>query len=497
MIRFIYSLIALIIVSNASAQIEYNKKYFSFNNYRAQDFSIVNDNLAVIGSENFGLSSFFHTIDVAGNVIQSKSFAGSNHLVLSKLMRSVDSTFIAVGDVFNTSNQLTNGLCVRLNSQGDTLWTKTFGSNLNNDVKINDVVQKFDSTFIMVGNNGNEAFVMQLDLQGNMLWSKGFSLSGAGASILEFHAVDVAANGTIIVAGSHFTSTQGEQGIVLKIDASSLLLDAKIFNESTFFKEMKTINNATYLFDQHFGALVKLDSMLNFEWANTYCNFYSEQTGNDAFIEQDTSGMLLFATNDAFYGHVLKIDDFGNPLSEITVIGKSIKSIEKEDGTLCVLSNGPVLGLKSAFVSNPHYGIMQGFSNECAFNQSSFAFPYEFTLNPITLTETGPLVQSQVAISVNNSLVDTEVGCIDILGDLDEVSEADVLTVFPNPTSGLCTLRLNTIEPTAIEILDATGKVIVSFVMQLNEMTFDATTLDSGVYFVKAQDKLVRLVIQK
>jgi hypothetical protein len=83
------------------------------------------------------------------------------------------------------------------------------------------------------------------------------------------------------------------------------------------------------------------------------------------------------------------------------------------------------------------------------------------------------------------------------LGDLDEVSEADVLTVFPNPTSGLCTLRLNTIEPTAIEILDATGKVIVSFVMQLNEMTFDATTLDSGVYFVKAQDKLVRLVIQK
>jgi hypothetical protein len=207
--------------------------------------------------------------------------------------------------------------------------------------------------------------------------------------------------------------------------------------------------------------------------------------------------MLLFTTNDAFYGHVLKIDDFGNPLSEITVIGKSIKSIEKEDGTLCVLSNGPVLGLKSAFVSNPHYGIMQGFSNECAFNQSSFAFPYEFTLNPITLTETGPLVQSQVAISANNSLVDTEVGCIDILGDLDEVSEADVLTVFPNPTSGLCTLRLNTIEPTAIEILDATGKVIVSFVMQLNEMTFDATTLDSGVYFVKAQDKLVRLVIQK
>lgn len=497
MIKCIYSLIALFFIGNATAQIQYNKKYFSFNNYRAQDFLISNDHLVVIGTENFGLSSFFHVIDNAGSIIQSKSFAESNHVVLSKLIKSVDSTYISVGELFNSSNQLANGLCVRLNSQGDTLWTKTFGSNLNNDVKINDVVQKSDSTYLMVGNNGNEAFVMQLDVQGNMLWSKGFSLAGAGVSILEFHAVDIAANGTIIVAGSHFSSTQGEQGIVLKIDASSLLLDAKIFNEPTFFKEIKTINNVTYLFDQHYGALVKLDSMLNFEWANTYCNFYSEQTGNDAFIQQDTSGMLLFTTNDAFYGHVLKIDDFGNPLSEITVIGKSIKSIEKEDGTLCVLSNGPVLGLKSAFVSIPHYGIMQGFSNECAFTQSSFAFPYEFTVNSIALTETGPLVQMQVAISVNNSQVDTELGCIDILGDLDELSDADELTVFPNPTSGLCTLELNKDESRAIEILDATGKVVMSFMMQLNEMTFDATMLDSGVYFIKAQDKLVRLVIQK
>jgi hypothetical protein len=497
MIRFFYSLMALIVASNAAAQIQYNKKYFSFNNYRAQDFSIANNNLVVMGNENFGLSSFFHTIDDAGNVVHSKSYVGSNHLVLSKLIRSVDSTFIAVGDVYNASNQLINGLCVRLNSQGDTLWTKTFGSNLNNDVKINDVIQKWDSTFIMVGNNGNEAFVMQLDMQGDVLWSKGFFPTSSGLSILEFHAVDIAANGNIIVAGSNFTSTQGEQGVVLKMDASSLLLDAKIFNEPTFFKELKTLNNTTYLFDQHFGALVKLDSMLNFEWANTYCNFYSEQTGNDAFIEQDTSGMLLFTTNDAFYGHVLKIDDFGNPQSEISVIGKSIKSIEKEDGTLCVLSNGPVLGLKSAFVSIPHYGIMQGFSNECAFNQSSFAFPYEFTTIPITLTETGPLVQTQVAVSVNNTLVDTELGCIDILGGIDEVANAEVFTVFPNPTSGVFTLHLNIQAPISIEIQDAMGKKVMTFEMQLNEMTFDATPLDSGVYFVRAYDKSVRLVVQK
>jgi hypothetical protein len=494
--KYISSIVALLVIGSISAQIQYNKKYYS-GAYRAQDFYIVEDNLSVIGTENYGLSSFYHVIDNAGNVVQSKSYAGSNHLVLSKLIGSIDSTFIAVGDIYNSSSQLTNGLCMRLNSQGDTLWTKSFGSALNTDVKINDVVQKSDSTIIMVGNNGNEAFIMQLDWQGNTLWSKGFSITGSGLSILAFQTVDTTAAGNIVVAGSHSTTTQVEKGIVLKMDQSGILVNAIIFNEPTLFREIKTINNSSYLFDQHFGALVKLDSALNFQWANAYCYFFSEQTGNDVFLEQDTSGTILFTTNDAFYGHVLKIDDFGNPISEISVVGKSIKSIVKDDGTLCVLSNGPVLGVKSAIVSVPHYGIMQGFPNECAFTQSSFALPYVYTTSPIILTETIGLVQTQVGVSVNNAVVETEFGCIDILGNLNEVPDAEAFTVFPNPNHGLFTLRLNSFEPTEIEILDATGKVVQSFMIQNNEMTFDATSLDSGVYFVKAQDKLVRLVIQK
>ncbi len=492
MIRNLFLLLVICSANNFYSQNQFDSKYFSSVPIRAEDFILDGENSIVIGNTEFGNSGFFSTINNSGDINFKLKFSSSNALGLKKIIRLKDSSFVTVGYA-NSSD----GLCVRLNSQGDTLWTKTFGNATGTDVIVKDIVEDQDSNLILVGNSGTRGIVLKLSSAGSIVWSKELNSTNVSVAFFELNALDVQSNGNVVIAGTETITGQGGKGFLIELDSNGSAVQSIRCNESTSFRDLKIINGTVYGFDEMQGSLFQVDQNFNFQWANTYCNFMSSQMGNDAFIEQDNANNVLFTLNDGFYGHVLKIDSLGNPLNERSVIGMSIKSLEKQDGTPVVLSNGPVLGLKSSFVSIPHFGLMHGVSNQCSFEQSSFAFPYQFTSSPLQLIETGTIIPTQIPISISEIDLQSEQGCIDILGDLTDLDAKEQIVVSPNPSSGLLNIESTFSVPTTVSIVDAYGKECAHFILEHSNSLLDISCLDAGVYFIKTESVSQRMVLIK
>ncbi len=492
MFRFFYFSLAIFVVNSVYSQNQIDFKYFSTSPLRSEDFVLNGENILVVGNADFGLSGIFTVINNAGDININRQFSSPSALGFRKIIQLKDSSFAIVGYA-NSSN----GLCIRLNSQYDTLWTKTFGNTNGTDVIVKDIVEDQDSNLIMVGNIGSLGFVLKLSNTGNILWSKELNSTNVGVAFFELNALDVKSNGNLVIAGSETTIGQGGKGFLLELASNGTLINAIRCNEATSFRDLKIVNGAIYGFDELNGSLFQVDQNFNFQWANTYCYFMSSQIGNDAFIERDSVNNILFTLNDGFYGHVLKIDSLGNPLNERSVIGMSIKSLKKHDGTPVVLSNGPVLGLKSSFVSIPHFGLMHGFSNQCSFEQSSFAFPFQFTASPIQLIETGTIIPTQISISISESDLQSEEGCIDILGDVNDLSAQEQFVVSPNPSSGIISFQANFTIPIKVKVIDAYGKECANFQVDKNNSVLDLSHLDAGIYFVQTISHTERLILLK
>lgn len=68
------------------------------------------------------------------------------------------------------------------------------------------------------------------------------------------------------------------------------------------------------------------------------------------------------------------------------------------------------------------------------------------------------------------------------VGELNPVNE---LSVFPNPTSGLCTIDLNHEEIKEVCVYDFLGKAILSKEVSNNHVTIDLTEFPDGIYILR------------
>jgi hypothetical protein len=60
--------------------------------------------------------------------------------------------------------------------------------------------------------------------------------------------------------------------------------------------------------------------------------------------------------------------------------------------------------------------------------------------------------------------------------------------LYPNPSKGIFNIALGTIEPSAIDVYDVTGKIVWSkkdFAISNTEVSLDLSAVAQGIYFVK------------
>jgi len=126
---------------------------------------------------------------------------------------------------------------VRLNDQGDTLWTKTFGQ-IDNFVGYGDigysVLEANDGGFVIAGEYSWVMVVIKTDANGQLIWEKQFGNSSCCPDEAAY-GIAATADGGYIVTGSLYTGSSTDYDLaLLRLDSLGNTLWSKRFDADAY-----------------------------------------------------------------------------------------------------------------------------------------------------------------------------------------------------------------------------------------------------------------------
>ena len=141
---------------------------------------------AITGSSSsWGESSqaFLLKIDTAGNYLWSQSFGGAESEAGKRVLYNADLGFYIAGFSNSFSAGDFDAYLVKTDLNGNKLWEKTYGKSSNWE-RINDAIWTKDSTILMVGevegtsSTASDILIIHADKNGDTLWTKTFGSIG-------------------------------------------------------------------------------------------------------------------------------------------------------------------------------------------------------------------------------------------------------------------------------------------------------------------------------
>jgi len=208
----------------------------------------------------------------------------SNTETLTDVKQTADGGYIAVGSTF--SYEADPGVeylwVVKTDAEGDTLWTKVFGNGGGDDAASSVVITQ-NGNFVIVGEtasysqDGLDAWILKLDSNGDTIWTKTFS--GNNADIAKSVIIDK--KGRYIVAGHTKGATGIWDALLLKYDADGNLLWDRTYGGTNLEKmnDLCQTEDGNYLltgYTTSFGVdsedlyLIKADENGDTVWTKTY-----------------------------------------------------------------------------------------------------------------------------------------------------------------------------------------------------------------------------------
>jgi hypothetical protein len=153
----IITILCLLLANYVNAQLTYQKTLGGSQQDIAKSIQKTTDNGYIIAgeTENFGAGNFdiFLTrVDSNGTALWSKAYGSAGKEYVHSLRQTFDGGYIMVGQKERTTQGTWDVFMLRTNSNGDTLWTKTYGGTNVNDLDIGySVEQTNDGGFIVAG----------------------------------------------------------------------------------------------------------------------------------------------------------------------------------------------------------------------------------------------------------------------------------------------------------------------------------------------------------
>lgn len=238
----IHELIEVVLIkTNANGETVWAKQ---FDNYYS------NENISVDFNHGFGgyvLSMYgkpmdTNLIDKAGltykigenaQLIWEKTFVQDGLYNFGRITRTAsNNNFLAIGNM-NLGNS-SNAVLVNYNNSGSELWRKQ-----QNGVYLSDIKRNNDFGYVISGyglyGNSIASYVGNLDVDGNLLWSKFIPETGNSTSV----SVEALMNGEIVIAGLY--NNQPNRSYLMKLTNSGDLLwkkDLSVFSPSDEVKSV-------------------------------------------------------------------------------------------------------------------------------------------------------------------------------------------------------------------------------------------------------------------
>ena len=327
-----------VLASSAFAQITFERSYGTpFRDYalsvqQTSDGGYIlagSGGLTVLRTDSLGDSLWARKLGPDGWVVRGES-----------VQQTLDGGYIVAGSIHPVSEQHDIYL-VKLDSLGDTLWSRTYGGEENDGGY--SVQQTSDSGYILVGDAKSfgdtlaDVFLIKTDPHGDTLWTRtyGDTLPDAG------YSVEQTSDGGYIIAGmANYTYAPFTCDVYLvKTDAQGDTLWSRIHGHTGFADHGHSVQQTsdggyiiagTAFFSASVGGmdrmyLIKTDSQGDTLWTRTYldrdrsCGYSVTQTydggynvAGESFLS-DGAGRLAYIVRTDSKGDTLWTRTYGHP----------------------------------------------------------------------------------------------------------------------------------------------------------------------------------------
>ena len=185
--RILISFIILCVSLLSYGQNNFFKMYSGYGYDRGEGIVQLEDSSYVVtgSSSSWGESSqaFLLKIDTVGNYLWSQSYGGPESEAGKRVLYNADLGFYIAGFSNSFGSGDFDAYLVKTDLNGNKLWEKTYG-NPSDWERINDAIWTKDSTILMVGEvqatNGaaSDILIIHADKNGDTLWTKTFGSIG-------------------------------------------------------------------------------------------------------------------------------------------------------------------------------------------------------------------------------------------------------------------------------------------------------------------------------
>ncbi len=351
-----------------------------------------------------------------------------------------------------------NAYVIKLNADGDVLWTRIVGGGSGE--KAEDIIVTNDNGLVVVGGGASysvassDMYIFKLDEDGDLLWTR--TIGGSRNDYA--YAVAETADGRLVVAGSTNSYGEGATGFLEATDAYIVMFDSD-------------------------GDTI---------WTRTIGGVNNEQI-RDIIITDD--GYILAAGHSATYGHgfmdayVIKMNMEGDVVWTNTY---------GDNNTNMAFGLTEVAQNRYLLIGRTHYS---------AYGRDVFLAWLDGNGNSCCKNDYGGIVHSG-GITGSGGIAGTGGATIDSGGEMASFFAKDTLclgladiqikkhlssiVLYPNPTSDILNIMIETniTEPLNISLYSIQGqKLWEAFIRHDEVFTKDVSELNSGIYIIKVHHK--------
>ncbi len=303
------------------------------------------DNKYIIAgtTSSYGAGSsdaFLLKIDNNGDSLWFKTYGGIEDDGANSIEICADSGFIICGSTCSYSNVFSAVYLIKTNSNGNTIWTRTYEEKDYNNAAC--IITTHDGGFLLAGitemggPTGADGLVIRTNSNGDTLWMKIYG----GLSYDIFSSVCEDNNGNFLLCGTTYNLTSGSyDAYILKINSSGQEVWNKIYGGVSVdnASSIKYTNDHAFIIagsTESYGVggkdvlLLKIDQNGDTLWSKTFGGISDDvagcvqQTNDNGFIMAGYT--KSFGNNSDVYiiktdanGHVAGIDDYSSSMNNI------------------------------------------------------------------------------------------------------------------------------------------------------------------------------------
>lgn len=244
-----------IIKTNKNGIIEWDKAIGGDSLMMATDFKQTQDKgMIICGYTNSLFSEGYDFLiiktDSLANIEWKTSFGGSDWDFANSIATISNLGYFIAGKTYNNTLGMADAFLACLNLNGDTLWTKTIGGS-GEDI-FNSIDTTSDGNLIAAGytnsfgNGNNDFFLVKIDTQGNVIWSKTYGQAGNDKAYAARATHD---GGYVVIGSSNSPPAINIDPWLVKTNANGDSLWNYFYfnnNDEEFF-DIKQLNNGNYL----------------------------------------------------------------------------------------------------------------------------------------------------------------------------------------------------------------------------------------------------------